>query len=149
MFKFVGTIFLAAAATAAAFFVAEPARAATAVLQPHAILLDGADQASSDKVIAVRGGFGGFHGHGGFGGGGMMWRHGGGGWHGGGWHGGGWHGGGWHGWHGGWGHRRWYGPGWGYAGWGAPLVYGGYYGGPCGYGFRWTYRWGCVPIYGY
>jgi hypothetical protein len=67
MFKFVGTIFLAAAATAAAFFVAEPARAATAVLQPHAILLDGADQASSDKVIAVRGGFGGFHGHGGFG----------------------------------------------------------------------------------
>jgi hypothetical protein len=146
MFKFVGTIFLAAAATAAAFFVAEPARAATAVLQPHAILLDGADQASSDKVIAVRGGFGGFHGHGGFGGGGgMMWRHGGG-WHGGGWHGGGWHGGGWHG---GWGHRRWYGPGWGFAGWGAPWVYGGYYGGPCGYGFRWTYRWGCVPIYGY
>jgi hypothetical protein len=125
MFKFVGTIFLAAAATAAAFFVAEPARAATAVLQPHAILLDGVDQASSDKVIAVGGGFGGWHG---------------------GWHGGGWHGGGWHG---GWGHRRWYGPGWGYAGWGAPWVYGGYYGGPCGYGFRWTYRWGCVPIYGY
>src|SRR6185295_1468639 len=81
------------------------------------------------------------------------WRGGGwrGGWHGGGWRGG-WHGGGWRGgwhgnrWRGGWGHRRWYGPGWGFVG--APWAYGGFYGGgPCGYGFRWSYRWGCVSPY--
>jgi hypothetical protein len=27
--------------------------------------------------------------------------------------------------------------------------FAGYHGGPCGYGYRWTYRWGCVPVYGY
>ena len=152
MSKFLRTTVLAAAATAAVFSFASPLLAATPVLQPHTILLGQADEASPDKVIAVRGGRGGFHGGRGFRGGGMMWRRGGGGWRGGGWRGGGWHGnrwhGGWHGnrWRGGWGHRRWYGRGWGFAG--APWVYGGFYGGgACGYGFRWSYRWGCVPVY--
>ena len=71
-----------AAATAAATLFAQSAQSATAVLQPHPILLDHANQVSTEQVIPVRGGFGGGRG---FGGGGMMWRHGG---MGGGWGGG-------------------------------------------------------------
>ena len=149
---------LLAAATTAATLFAQPAQSATTVLQPHSILLDQANQASTEQVVPVGRGFGG--GGRGFGGGGMMWRHGGmGGWHGGmgGWHGGwrgvGWRGGGW-GWRRGWGGRGfvrrgwgWGGPAWGWGG-GWP-VYGYGYGGGCPYGFVWTYRWGCVPYGGY
>ena len=92
MSKFLRTTVLAAAATAAVFSFASPLLAATPVLQPHTIVLGQADEASPDKVIAVRGGRGGFHGGRGFRGGGMMWRRGGGGWCGGGWRGGDWHG---------------------------------------------------------
>jgi hypothetical protein len=159
---------MAVAFAAATLLAGPPARAAIAVLQPQKILLDQSDQASVNSVVTVRGrgGFGGSFrgGRGGFGGGSFAWRRGGmgGGWRGAGW-GGRWHGGNWgNRWHGGrwvgrwrggnW-NNRWYGRGWGYRrfGWGAPWGWGGVYavGRPCGYGFRWTYRWGCVPVYGY
>jgi hypothetical protein len=169
MSRFVGMSVMTAAFAAAALLVAPPAQAVTAVLQPHMILLDQADQASTNSVVAVRsrGGFGGSF-RGSMRGGSMMWRRGsmggrwGGGWRGaawgGRWHGGNWgnrwHGGRWAGrWHGGKWNNRWYRRGWGYRGWGVPWGFGGYYagsyGGACGYGYRWTYRWGCVPVYGY
>src|SRR5262245_28809915 len=108
MAKFAATNILAT--TAAALFFVQPVQSASAVLQPHSILLDQANQVSTEQVVPVRRGVG----DRGCGGGGMMWRHGGmGGWGGGmgGWRGGmgGWRGGmgGWRGgmggWRGGWG----------------------------------------------
>src|SRR5436190_22237270 len=97
MAKFAATNILAT--TAAALFFAQPVQSATAVLQPHSILRDHANQESTEQVDPV----GGSRGH--WGGGGMMWRHRGmggmGGWG-----------------SGGWGHRGWGGGGWGHPGWG-------------------------------
>src|SRR4029453_9768613 len=110
MAKFAATNILAT--TAAALFFAQPVQSATTVLQPHSILLDQANQVSTERVIPVGRGWGGGHGHWG-GGGGMMWRRGGmGGWGHRGWGGGGWGHRGWGG--GGWGHRGWGGGGWGW-----------------------------------
>src|SRR4029453_10795557 len=111
MAKFAATNILAT--TAAALFFAQPVQSATTVLQPHSILLDQANQVSTERVIPVGRGWGGGHGPWGGGqghwggGGGMMWRRGGmGGWGHRGWGGGG------------WGHRGWGGGGWGHRGWG-------------------------------
>src|SRR5262245_26812134 len=129
MAKFAATNILATAASATLF--AQPVQSATAVLQPHSILLDQVGQVSTEQVIPVGGG----HGHWG-GGGGMMWRHGGMGSWGGGWGNRGW-----------WGHRRFVRRVWGWGG-GWP-AYGYGYAGDCPYGV-WTYQWGCVPygVYG-
>jgi hypothetical protein len=149
--------FLAAATAGAAFFAAEPLLAVTAVVQPHSSV---AAQASDNLIEQVRrgggrmGGFGGrsFRGGSFRRGGSMYWRRGSigrRGWAGGRrWAGGVWHGGRWN--RGNW---RWRGRGWGYRrAWGSGF-YGGYWGGywgrRCPIGYRWTYNWGCVPLYGY
>jgi hypothetical protein len=141
---------LAAATAGTVLFVPQPLQAVTAVVQPHAIV---ADQASDNLIESVRRGGGRSFRGGNFGrGGGMYWRRGSMGsrrwaggrrWHGGVWHGGRWNRGDW----------RWRGRGWGYRrhGWG-PGIYGGYWGGwgrRCPIGYRWTYTWGCIPLYGF
>jgi hypothetical protein len=143
---------LTAVVTASGLVAVGPLHAVTAVVQPHSIVLDQATQAGNIVEQVRRGGRGGLS-RGGFnrgairGGRSMYWRRGGinRGWRGGRWAGRpGWRGGRWAGrpgWRRGWGYRR----GWGWGGYG----YSGYWGGACGYGWRWSPRWGrCVPVGG-
>ena len=56
MAKLVATKILAT--TAAALFFGQQAQSATAVLQPHSIMLDQANRVSTEQVVPVRGGRG-------------------------------------------------------------------------------------------
>jgi hypothetical protein len=127
-----------AAATAAAGLFAQPVHAA--IVQPHSIVSDIGKSAKIVDVVRRRGGWG--------------YR---GGWGRRGWgHRGYWRRGGWG--HRGWGHRGYWRRGWAHRGWGyrrgwyggwPAYGYVGYGGYGCPSGYRWTYRWGCVPYYGY